>query len=289
MKTYDLVISDSLAELIETTNEAYSFGYLPVGGMLYIESQEKFIQTIIKLKTKNHMNTFFQELAKAMKDSEIITLKITKVGEELTVLLTSKGKKDLVASGTPLEMDNELLGAITTVPEKTGFKATVIEPDEEEEEENEDDKKEEKPKSEKKTPAKKEVKGKTVKSKDVDNEKMKELQNGPGNENESGFEDGKIVPEPITDKHPNATAAIAKAHEEGAKATEAKKEAAKSEAKKDNEFTVLMHEGKRLMAERKYSEAFTSFEKACSLSPENVEAQTECAKAGKWVKMVADL
>lgn len=44
MKKYDLVICDSLKELIETVNVAIEHGYYPKGGMLYIEG--KFIQTI---------------------------------------------------------------------------------------------------------------------------------------------------------------------------------------------------------------------------------------------------
>lgn len=286
MKPYDLVISDSLAELIETTNEAYTFGYLPVGGMIYIESQEKFIQTIIKLKTKNTMNTFFQELAKAMKDSESITLKITKTGGDLTVLSTSKGKKDLIATGTPEEMDTELIQELIKVPVRDKFKAVIseVEIEHTEKEEKEEENEEEKPKTEKKTITKKETKAKSVKGKtetstDVSNEPLPEVKNDV----EANV--SKVAESKTEDKHPNATAAVEKAHIEGAKATEAKKEAVKNE----NAFKVFMIDGKRLMTERKYSEALASFEQACSINPENEEAQTECAKAGKWVKMVADL
>jgi len=44
MKKYDLVISDSLEELIETVNEAIEAGYYPKGGMQIVEG--KFVQTI---------------------------------------------------------------------------------------------------------------------------------------------------------------------------------------------------------------------------------------------------
>ena len=41
---YNLVICDSLKELIIVVNQAIEQGYYPKGGMLYIEG--KFIQTI---------------------------------------------------------------------------------------------------------------------------------------------------------------------------------------------------------------------------------------------------
>lgn len=43
-KKYNLVICDTLAELIDTVNEAIEHGYYPKGGMLHVNG--KFIQTI---------------------------------------------------------------------------------------------------------------------------------------------------------------------------------------------------------------------------------------------------
>lgn len=44
MKKYDLVICNTLAELIKTVNEAIEHGYYPKGGMQVVEG--KLIQTI---------------------------------------------------------------------------------------------------------------------------------------------------------------------------------------------------------------------------------------------------
>lgn len=44
MNKYDLVIADTLEELIATVNVAIEHGYYPKGGMLHVNG--KFIQTI---------------------------------------------------------------------------------------------------------------------------------------------------------------------------------------------------------------------------------------------------
>lgn len=54
MKPYDLVIADSLQQLIETTNEAVAHGYIPVGSLACIEG--KFIQPILLITSKTKIN-----------------------------------------------------------------------------------------------------------------------------------------------------------------------------------------------------------------------------------------
>lgn len=48
LKQYDLVIEDTLENLISVTNQAVSLGYVPKGGMLFIEN--KYLQPIYKDK-----------------------------------------------------------------------------------------------------------------------------------------------------------------------------------------------------------------------------------------------
>lgn len=58
---------------------------------------------------------------------------------------------------------------------------------------------------------------------------------------------------------------------------------------KIHEFKACMLKGESMMKEKKYDEALKLYEQACNINPESKEAESEKIKAGRWVKMVADL
>ncbi len=228
------------------------------------------------------MNKFFTELAAGMEDKQILTLRITKVGEELTILSLTKGKKDVIVTGSPEEVDQNLAGDILSAPAKTGYTVKVVDndPDNEEEEEGEDskadrdNKKADSGKAKTSKGGKKEVaktstkktaeKGKAVKAEE-ENEVLLTAEND-------------VIEEPKVS--------------EPAKVVKA--EPKDDSARIDNEFKALIHEGKKVFEDKskgseRYQAAVDIFEKALLLKPGNEEAMAESNKAYKWVKMVAEL
>ena len=215
LKKYDLVIADSLRELIATTNIAIEYGYTPLGGYRQIEKDGKYLQTIVltnKQITKNMQKfkvtelvdtrmegsglevgkvytgtlmangnisytdragvdwifypndtcelinekgteeitkpiqvfetNFFQQLSQLMNDKQIVKFTITKVGENIT-LLVNKDNKLINMTGTPPEVDEAILSHLKVSPTET--KELVInvtdapKKDKEEEEEEEEE------------------------------------------------------------------------------------------------------------------------------------------------------
>lgn len=217
------------------------------------------------------MNTFFTELAKSMADGQIIDMRIAKAGEELTMMVTTKGKKNLNITGLPEEVDAKLLGHIITVPERTkGLKATTTEP------KDEDDQSEDDPDGKADTASTSSAGKKATPKKTAatNPDKGKKLVTKAGAEDITSKAAG-------TNTAPSNTPEPAKADN----VVDAKAEAARI----DNEFKVMMHEGKKLFAERKYQESLDQFLKAKALKPADAEAIGEVNKAEKWVKMVAEL
>lgn len=238
------------------------------------------------------MNTFFTELATGMADRQNMKFTITKVGEELTVMVVTNGKI-CNANSSPEEMDIHLIGEILKMPTaKTKFSATISdekksdkkEEDRDDDAEDEDsngdsenDVKEEKPKADKKKATSKGGKKEVAASKKV-SDKSKEI---IAEEEETAGPEMEVLPEVKNDTEANVP-----------KVSQPAKADPKAEsARIDNEFKVLMHEGKQLFTERKYQEAVEKFQRALTLKPAEPEALAESNKAYKWVKALqnADL
>lgn len=276
LKNYDLVIANTLQELIETTNIAIEFGYKPIGGMTQIEG--KFIQSIqltnnkLKQKTMNETN-FFQELSALMQDKQIVKITITKVGEDLTILI-NKDAKLINMSGTPEEVDGAILShmKISPVTETKELVVTVAdapEVDEEEEEEEEDSPNQtaEEKKEEKKAGKKKVEKPATVKRDKKEKEKKEEKTDKAHEKELEETKVGEQTPPPAAEE----------------KKVDVEKE-------KANDFKFFMDAGESAMIQRNYNGAVEAYTKAVEYAPVgNTTAKTELEKANKWKKAVDSL
>jgi len=202
------------------------------------------------------MTKFFRGLADKVltTDGQIANLTITKVGEELTVhIFGIKGKKDFTATGTPEELDADLLDEIIKTPEKkAGLKTTIIEEEEEEKENIKPNTKKDKveTKAAPKKPVSKKGRKTKVEEEKVDSNHAKELEEALQPEE---------INEPVFEKDVTL------------------------------DFKQLMKQGKELFADRKYQGALDIFEKAKELKPGDAEAIMEATKAEKWVKAVSEL
>lgn len=243
------------------------------------------------------MNNFFTELAKSMDDKQIIDIRIQKTGEELTILSRTKNKQDQTACGTPEEMDAELLIHITAFHERTkGLKVKNSEP----EEELDDD-------GEKFSTLGSETGFNLVKDKYKEMRENKEADKG---KSKTHTEKRKEASKPASKKIVEKTKEIIAKEETTAKEIgEELVEAIKDDkvlpsspkadpktesARIDNEFKVLMHEGKKLFEDKskgpeRYQASLDILQSALKLKPEDKEAETAAANASKWVKMVAEL
>lgn len=274
MKAYNLVIENTLEELIGVTNEAIALGYKAVGGMK--EIQGKYIQTIIlnnsnnNKKNKSKMEqTFFQDLAQILQDKQIVKITITKVGDNLTLLI-NKDNKLIQMTGSPAEVDDGILPHLKVSPtQTTEFTVTTTdapEVEEEEEEEEEELTPEEKEKMQlelaAKVKAKKEAKKKPSKkeAKKADEEKKSE-----GDDIHKKNLGETLVPE-VSETTPPPV--------EG----------------NSEKFKELMSAGAKALAERKYTDAVGHYEEAMKIAPEgNTSAKTEYERALKWKKAVDSL
>ena len=270
LKKYDLVIADTLEELIETTNIAIEFGYQPTGGIQFIE--EKFIQSIqltnnkLKQKTMNETK-FFQELSALMQDKQIVKITITKVGEDLTILI-NKDAKLINMSGTPEEIDGAFLShmKISPVTETKELVVTVADaPEVEEEEEEEEPNQTEKEKKEEKKAGKAKVEKPTTVKRDKKEKVKKEEKTDKAHETE--------LKETLTpEETPPPAAEEKKVDVEKAKA---------------NDFKFFMDAGESAMKERNYNGAVEAYTKAVEYAPDgNTTAKAELEKASKWKKAV---
>lgn len=208
------------------------------------------------------MNTFFTELSKSMTDGQEVNLKITKTGSDLTILSTSKEKKDLIASGTPEDMDTELLEAIIATPEKKkGLKTSVLDDETEEKEE------------EAAPPAGSE-KGRAIAKSKKEAEKAAK-KGTPKAEKTAKKKDEVIAEEPGEQPYQEEE--------------QEQKEQTEAPANTEAEFKELMKQGKELFTAREYEKAMEAFGKAKELKPNDPQAISEHANAEKWVKAVANL
>lgn len=265
LKAYDVVIEDTLEEAIEVTNVAIKYGYVPIGGIRTIEN--KFLQTI-HLKPKQKMKGFFLQLMEIMVEGQEITLKTTKQGDVLVVLVegkTAKGKALFQASGTPEEIEAEFIPAFVNAHEHKGFTSQLIESasstkedEEEEEEEGKDDAGKAETKKEPKAAAKKTAAKKAETKK----------------EEKPVKEETSAVEELPQCNPPEATEGV-----------DVKAEV----ANKQRVFNDCMEKGHIAFKEKRYDDAVREFKSALDIFPDEKKAQEQVKLSESWAKAVKEL
>lgn len=304
MKRYDLVIQDSLEDLITVTNIAVELGYRPVGGIRQIE--DKFIQAIYH----KNMSNFIKAISLLLADRQEFKLTAKKIKEDLVLTITpdAKGTGKVTHVTIPAEdlndeIDSKVLGALNTTeaPKKAEFQASTTEGSAEEEE-DEDDKK---PKGGNISPSKKSGKtskqsataktNKTAASKKssvkVPNKSApakKGLSELTGNKKKGlgALLENKTNSEAETDQNiPESPETVP--NDQETVTGDQKIETTPDEPALD--FEGLMAQGKALFEKRKYPEAEAMYAKAVELVPTSAAAATELNRAKKWAKAQHDM
>jgi hypothetical protein len=266
MKPYNLVIESSLKDCIETTNIAISLGYVPVGGIQDIGGQ--YIQSIYKPIISNQMNNqFFTELAGMLEDKQQAKITIQKTGEELTVMITAKGKM-ITCSGSPAEMDENLIPGLKAEIEKGTFTMTVADAPASDKDEEEEDEKE-----------------------DPKEDKKKEMAAKRAEAGKKGTTKRAAPAKPETKKEePKLGAKLeAKLEEKKSEDPEVKGDDQSEAQNKQRVFNDAMARGLDLFKNKKYEESQKAYQEALDIFPDDKAAKEQHANVTKWVKMVAEL
>lgn len=257
--------------------------------------------------------TFFTQLTELMKDRQEMRLTIKKVGDDFSIIAVPNFKdegKHIYINGSPSELDEKFLEELGKPLKVEGsFSSNAEEVANEVKEEAEDNKPSKQTDTGKsksttgKSPAKKPAKRsaatkKTKKEEPIqtndqhenDLEEALQPESEPGEETKEHSE-GTIANAEIPD--PAAGTPMSKEEEQERATAYADARASVSEEEEaaniDKLFDGFMEEGKRLHADRKYTEAVSAFTSAVELKPNHKLANTELKKSTQWAKAVSGL